>query len=555
LNYNLKALEIAIPLKDTNSLSVLYNNMAVTYLKIGDYKSSKFYFNKTIELDLVLNLPYNTAISYSNLGVLYLRSHELEEATKSYQKVLHLLPLVNQVYVKPYLFISLVKYYTEIKNYQAALSYADSALWLCNEYHYDHIKARLFRRLGELYISQNKFQESIQYLDQCLQVSAEIGMAEALPDVYNLKAQAYSNLSLFEKAYHAQEMSQMMRDSLKSSETAIILGEYEEEQRTKNELMRQQLQHELKYQKQENTRIKMMLKFRYALIVIILLALALVIGFYLFFSLRNKNKLLQKQHLLINEQKEQLEKHNELLIKSEENLQELNATKDKFFSIIAHDLKSPFSAIIGFSDELYESYVDYTDQERKQMIRQIKNSSHNTFDLLENLLTWSQSQSGFIKLEFSALNIKNLTEKSISAYLPAAKRKNLEVKIKIDKEITAWGDEKTLKVLISNLFNNAIKFSRNNTEIILSTQRHKNYLEFCVQDFGIGMSRSILNDLFKIETNVQRSGTSNEKGTGLGLILCQEFIHKNNGKIWVESEEGKGSKFCFTLPLTKDAQA
>jgi signal transduction histidine kinase len=549
LNFNLRALEYAEQLKDTNSLSILFNNLAVSYLKIGDYSNSNIYFERTIEFDLMQNIPHNTAISYANQGVLFIRDQKLDRAAKSYEKVLELLPYVENNYVKSYLFISLLKFYSEDGQFITAKAYADSAYYLCNSYGFDHITVRLYRRLGELNIKQNNYSLAIKNLDSCLDLSSKLGVAEALPEVYMLKADALSKQGKHKEAYQAHEMSHIMQDSLKTSKIALVLGEYEEEQRTKNELKRRQLEQDLQNQRIENNRMEMLLKFRFAIAVIVLLVIVAISGFYFFFKLRKKTQLLKAQHDLINQQKEQLEQHNVLLKNSEENLQELNATKDKFFNIIAHDLKSPFTAIIGYSDELRENYQDYSEDERKLMIQNISKSSHLTFDLVENLLNWAQSQSGFIEINKEKLNLLQLVNNSIKPYKAAAKRKNIEVILKINDQFEINADKESMRIVISNLFNNAVKFSNEDSEIILSAKQSLKETIFCIQDFGLGMPKEMLKNLFRTDKNIQRVGTSNEKGTGLGLILCQEFIHKNDGKIWVESEEGKGSKFFFTLPL------
>lgn len=238
-----------------------------------------------------------------------------------------------------------------------------------------------------------------------------------------------------------------------------------------------------------------------------------------------------------------------LIDRQAKDLRIANATKDKFFSIIAHDLRSPFNSLMGFSDLLEQRYSEYKDEERIKIISILSKTSKNTFYLLDNLLTWSRSQLGHIKIKKEILNLYELIVESIAVYQSSASLKNITIVVDVDNDIKVFTDLATIKIVIGNLVNNAIKFTPQEGEIRITSNEKNQFVEVCIHDNGIGMSKETVDKLFRIEESYTTQGTNKEKGTGLGLILCKEFVEKNGGEIWAESEEGKGS--CFKFKISK----
>lgn len=548
LDYNRKALKIAEGLKDTQSLSVIYNNIASIYKRLDNYDLAIKYFEKTIEIEQKALIPEDIAITYSNIGVLKIQNNKISEAATDYQKIKELLPKIENPYVLAYLYLSLAGYHTAINEFEISKTYLAIANQICNKDNYQHILARVYRQYGELYLKEKLYEKCIQYFDKGITLSESIGVSEEYPLIYKMKGKAYAQLGKYPKAYHSLQKAIIAIDSLKTKKSINFLHEFED-QKANEELNKQKLESALKEQQAENVAIKLRNEFTNALGAIFILILIIVTIVYYFLRTKKNNNILKSQHAIINEQKILLEDNIRKLEISEENLEKLIATKDKFFSIIAHDLKSPFNSIFGFNEELANHYKDYSDEERLIMINRVGNASKSAYSLLENLLTWSQSQSGFIEIKKEVLSIKNLIDQSISPYIGAAEIKKINVINTIDDSLLVWADKDTMKIVISNLFSNAIKFCNNGGTTYLSCLLNNDMLEVCIRDTGIGMSKEIMNSLFKIEESVQRMGTNNEKGTGLGLVLCQEFVHKNDGQIWVESEEGKGSSMYFSLPI------
>jgi PAS domain S-box-containing protein len=228
-----------------------------------------------------------------------------------------------------------------------------------------------------------------------------------------------------------------------------------------------------------------------------------------------------------------------------------NATKDKFFSIIAHDLKGSFSSIMGLSEMLSNNLSKYDDSTKSEYIKIIKNSTKRTYQLLENLLTWSRSQLGKIEYTFEKIGLSDFITDTIQLLSSVAENKDIEILVDVNEDIFVHADKPTIDTVFRNLLSNAIKFSNRGGTIVVNTKRTNidniPMVEICVKDNGVGIPNEIQEQLFSIESNQSTTGTEREEGTGLGLILCKEFIENNGGEIWVKSEIDKGSEFRFSL--------
>jgi signal transduction histidine kinase len=232
-----------------------------------------------------------------------------------------------------------------------------------------------------------------------------------------------------------------------------------------------------------------------------------------------------------------------------EELKNLNATKDKFFSIISHDLRNPFNNLLGLSQQLLANMDKYSSDEIRERISLIKESSKRGCELLENLLEWSRSQSDCIQFNSAALNILDVIQECFLVLENQIANKRIILINEVDKEIVVNADYDMLKIIIRNLITNAVKYSNPGSKVTIKSELNRaNEIEISVIDEGVGISEEEMTKLFKIENKHSELGTSNELGTGLGLILCKEFIEKHNGKIWVESKLNSGSTFKFSLP-------
>jgi two-component system, sensor histidine kinase and response regulator len=238
-----------------------------------------------------------------------------------------------------------------------------------------------------------------------------------------------------------------------------------------------------------------------------------------------------------------------LLIERERQLRELNSTKDKLFSIIAHDLRSPFNAILGFSGLLINDFSTMNAAETEEYLKNINTSAKHTLNLLDNLLAWAKSQTGKNIFNPENTSLRALINETLLVSKSIAKIKNISIVHNQSFDYDVYADVNMLKTVLRNLISNAIKFTHNDGEVSVSVVENKGHVEVTISDNGVGMSEEIRNKLFLIETGFTTKGTANEKGSGLGLVLCKEFVEKHGGNIWVNSEPEKGSDFVFSLPL------
>jgi len=279
-------------------------------------------------------------------------------------------------------------------------------------------------------------------------------------------------------------------------------------------------------------------------------------------NLRRQKKQLQQQVMaktaLIIEQKEELQVTNEeletindALTEHRNELEIANATKDKFFSIIAHDLRNPFNALLGISEMLVDKIKERDFESSYKFAQAIHQASSASFELLENLLNWSRSQTGKISFTPENLDVKELIDTNISLLINSAEAKGILLTSTLTESLIAYADRNMVLTILRNLITNAIKFSRKDDRITVDVEESEVCITIHVSDTGIGINERTVGKIFKPGEKIKTAGTAKEPGTGLGLILCKEFVEWHRGKIWVESKEGVGSRFSFTLPKAK----
>lgn len=238
----------------------------------------------------------------------------------------------------------------------------------------------------------------------------------------------------------------------------------------------------------------------------------------------------------------------EIKIKNEQ-LILAHAEKDKFFSIIAHDLRNPFSSFLALTKIMDEQFADLSLEEIHELTHSLKNSAANLYSLLENLLQWARMKQGLIPFNATRIPLRSMVDESLAIIREPAKIKGIDLVNHIEEEVTVYSDTNSLQTVIRNLVSNAVKFTQKGGKISLAaTQGKGNIIEISIKDTGIGMSQSMVENLFRSDARVNRPGTEGEPSTGLGLLLCKEFIEKQGGSIWAVSEEGQGSEFHFTVP-------
>ena len=266
-------------------------------------------------------------------------------------------------------------------------------------------------------------------------------------------------------------------------------------------------------------------------------------------KVRERTSELENMNFLLNQELNERNIAEQALKKSEARLRELNATKDKFFNIVAHDLKNPFTSLLGSTELLFDNIQHMDNEQIKKLAQILNDSAKGGYAILQNLLDWSRSQTGLLKFTPQRVNMKNLIDENILNMHLFAANKEINLNTDIDKDLFILADKNMMNTIVRNLLNNAVKFTHRGGKVDIKVFRNGNEVTVSVKDNGVGISARNINKLFRIDTKYQVPGTDKEQGTGLGLKICKEFIEKHNGKIWVKSSLNKGSEFIFTIPV------
>ncbi|HYG04558.1 MAG TPA: ATP-binding protein [Chryseosolibacter sp.] len=406
-----------------------------------------------------------------------------------------------------------------------------------------HGRAECFNSIGNVYFRQQRYDSALNNLFRGLKLARELNDYRQSKTSYELISNCYRAVGDFNNAlkYH-DEYTNMLDFIYRDVSEQVVVSNESRAAITKNENTIGQLRNEKNSLEESNKRrLEQLAKekeYRTILLGFIgLSTIIMVLILYMYFSKRRSNKKLRAINETVKEQNLQL--------------QELNATKDKFFSIISHDLKGPLNSLTSFSGLLINHTDSLSKEEIQVLAKDLDKSLKNLFALLENLLEWSRSQTGNIEFHPEAFDLADLLKINQQLLQMQASSKNISIVNLNDRPLPVTVHKHSVNTVIRNLVSNAIKFTGAGGKVSLSVKDDENFLRVSVADNGVGISPAVMEKLFRIDSKVTTKGTAEEKGTGLGLILCKEFIEKNGGRIWVESEIGKGTVFHFTVPKSK----
>lgn len=395
--------------------------------------------------------------------------------------------------------------------------------------------AQSFNNIGILYYQQKNFERSVANLQLALAAAQDVEDQEEMKKSYDYLSLCFKEVGDFKRALENRDRYSEINDFIQRERNELYLVEIKnrydidkiEIQVEKLEAIRLQREKEIEAQKQ----------FRNFLVALIVLGVVvLVLIFILYLVKQRSNKVLKAAHAKVREQNLELK--------------DLNATKDKFFSIISHDLKGPLNSLTSFSSLLINHTDSLSKDEIRMLAKDLDKSLKNLFALLENLLEWSRSQTGNIEFKAEPFDLSALLEQNKLLLQTQAQNKNITIDNLAEGVLEIGAHKHSINTVIRNLISNAIKFTPAGGRITLGMKTDPNKVNVFVKDTGVGMSAEVIDKLFRLDAKHSTKGTADEKGTGLGLILCKEFVQKNGGIIWVESEAGKGSVFYFSLPLT-----
>lgn len=526
LDNNLKAISIFKELNEPLLLCKSYNNTGLVYFARIEYSKAKSYMLQGLKIANEINNNTEKSRILHNLGLIEYENSDFDKALQYHYKSYYFSQIENNLMLMGYNYLSIGKCFLKLNKLDSAIVKIQESIEIFKKLNNPNFTAIAYNQYADFFINTKNYSKALEYANMANDIGESIGNNYLILESSDLIAKAYQGLKDYENALKYQskffELSNTMRNESNIKSIAYIEAKFEYDNKLK----------ELNFKKESEIKLSNLITKIAILIAILMIVVSIIL--FSFYKLKSKTNI-------------QLMHKSEEISKLNHKLNHLNNTKDKFFSIIAHDLRTPFNAIIGFSEIL-------TDQIRKKNYENIEeyaviiqNSSQRTMDLLQNLLDWARLQTN--NFEFKAIDflIHDLLRDTIDLLNDAASQKSIQIFNTIHKELTIHADKSMISTVLRNIISNAIKFSNPGGEIKISSEKIENEIVFSVTDNGIGISKDNLLRMFKIEENFTVKGTQNEKGTGLGLILCKEFVEKHGGRIWVESEEGVGSTFYFTL--------
>ena len=534
LDYCLHSISILESENNKLALARSYNHLGILYYILNDLAKAKEFSIRALKFSESLNDNLILAVSHEHLGIIYIKTKEFDKALNHVNKSLELrIPYNDRVGIAGSN-ENLAIIYRNTKKYAEALKHYNQSLEIKKEINNRRGVASSILGIGMTYFNMGQYDKSIEYIMQALNLRKQLGDKRGIASSYSRLSEIYASKKNYKTALEYQKLAKNLSDSLLNEQKNKAVAEYQAAY--KHEM----LDKKILVLQQENTIQKYLQNF--LLISIILLA---GIAIAIFVALRNKrkmNRILVERNNQVNEKKEELQRLNEQLT-------ELISTKDKFFSIIAHDLKSPFQGLLGYSQILSTEYSTLTEDEKISFIQSIEELSQNSYRLLENLLEWSRLQTGKIVFVPEEHNLLLDLFPTLSLLKQTAQNKQIALAYSIANSVVVRADKNMLTTIVRNLVSNSIKFTKPGGNIAIEAKPVDSFVLFSIADSGIGMRKEVVENLFNVGKSVSTRGTANEEGTGLGLSLCKEMIALHGGKIWVESEIEKGTTFYFTLPL------
>ncbi len=495
------------------------------YFYMDEINKSIEYFEKHLEVNILQENMEGIGDAYNNLGIVYRCIEKYETAIKYYLESMAIKERLNDTAGLSSTLNNIGVLYFHMGNYYEALNYYTRSYNLEIELENKSGTATSLLNIGEVYSYLNNYPEALSYFNRSIEISEDIEDMHTLEVNYQCMYQMYKRQVNFQKALYYYELFTELRNDRLSQESRKEIAELE----IKHETSKKEKEIELLNKQNELNRI-----------IIFILSVAFFIFTFLVILLFKQGQAKKKTLELLSE------KNEEITCQSEK-LNELNTTKDKFFSIISHDLKGAIGGFLTQTEFLAEDFKTLPPDEMHDLIIKMSNSSKRLYALLENLLEWSRTQTASIKIQPEKFNLLQLANNIIPIFKEAMKEKKIKPIVKIDPKLHVFADINMVSTVFRNLITNAIKFSYPNTGFTVHSYSSDGFILTEVIDHGIGITDKNQQKLFKIDQSFSSHGTNNERGSGLGLIICKEFIELNQGKIWVDSKIGKGSSFKFTL--------
>ncbi|MGQ8336592.1 tetratricopeptide repeat protein [Sunxiuqinia sp. A32] len=533
LKYLSEALKYFEKKGDTKITTRIYNNIAVNYHSWGMYDEALTYYQQAYKMYSDSNDIVGKVVVLNNIAEIHKDQSQFDKAIKIFGDIIEIADSADiGGYYKAFGWVGLAESYILLKDYAKARLNAQKALKVFEETSMQEGIGNSKLVLAQVYLHEENFYEALLLCEACIEIGKNTGIKELLQRSYLVKSKVFEKSNQFELALNAYRNYAQLSDTL-----------YEEKHRTELAQLRAELdvnekESEIELLQKDNeikdlqiTRQKSQTRF----LIIGLGLLVVVFMLTLIYSKTRKkaNELLQLMNKQIYDQHEELKR--------------VNDTKDKFMSIIGHDLRNPIGAFKDVVSQLADYPEMFSDELRTQILNELRVEAESTYFLLDNLLSWAKSQKSSIKFEPDKVDLKSSINNNILLNSRFSEGKKIHLDADIQEGHYVYADQNMVNLILRNLISNAIKFTPEDGKIKVTTFENGEFVKVSIQDTGVGIPKKDLPRLFEEDNHITTYGTNHEKGSGLGLLLCKEFVDKNGGKIWVDSKVGEGTTFSFTL--------
>ncbi len=548
LQHYLRSSTLREKIRDTLRMAEVSSRIGDVYTLTGNLTKALRNYQRSLKYHQKIENGSGIAAAYANLGLVYYLRNEFERALELHNQSLELYRELEDAGGAAEAFRNIGDIHYSRGEFGKSLTSYFRALQRQQKLGDQAGIAANYNRIARSYFAQRQYTQAIHYYGKAADGARKAGAQEPLMQAYQGLSGSYAQAGEYRRAYDLQGKYLAVRDSMLSRRTSREVAEAE----ARHELQTQQQEVELLRKEQKIQSITLernrQLNYLMGVLSVLLLVLGLV---YVnrYFIKRRANRLLSARNQIIQAQNRDLQLMNDKLRASEENLQNLVVTKDKFFTIISHDLRGPLNSLTGLLQILIRNIDGFTRDELKHFAISADHTVHNLRNLMDNLLEWSRTQRGNIGYDPEPLVLADLVQEIFSLQEIAAVNKKIAIYYDIPAGLHVYADRNMLHFVLRNLIDNAVKFTLPGGKVWITAESTDDRAEVSVCDTGIGMPPEDVAKLFRLDTYHSTAGTDDEIGTGLGLIICNEFVTRHGGTIAVESRLGEGTAFRFALPV------
>ena len=546
-----RSAQIREDLNEYNGLVSTYNNIGYVYTVLGNSTKALEFYELALTYQELAKNNIHANIIYNNIGYIYMKIEKFDAALSYFNRALELNREIDDTRGESSILSNIGLVYRARGDYKKDLEYQQKAYKLGKSQNDRVGMTEMLRTIAESYSLLNKNAEATNFALRSMLMAKEYGLSVEESNTTVVLAQIYEKRGLYKEATKCYKRASTLKDTLhsiqRSDAVEKIQAAYEIESNIKeNEHLKKE--HEINQEVIKTQKVFLVVSVLFIVIVVSLLVVILQV---------NKRMRLTLKELVVSKDEVSAQKENvqqkvvELDEKNEE-LVSINSIKNKLFSVIAHDLKNPFNSIIGYSELLVNNFASYKEEEVRSFLKIIHDSGVKGNGLLENLLQWSRLHTQTIQFLPVSIKLKDLILDQLFFFQPKVQEKDVVVKIDVNADLEIFADSNMLRTIIRNLFSNALKFTSSNGVISINATTRGDNVIVCISDTGQGIEPHIKDKLFTGEAGVSSANKEGEKGTGLGLMLCKDFVAKHKGEIWVESKPGEGASFFFSLPYQAD---